>query len=125
MSTVRELLSIDPEGADAPFEQVRHQVALLIESGRLVTGERLPSVRGLASDLGLAAGTVARAYRELEADGLVTTARGAGTRVAPRAEADGALVEAAAREYLARVRALGVSDDRAIQVVEIVARGDD
>lgn len=119
---MHELLTIDPEGADAPFEQVRHQLALLIESGRLVTGERLPSVRRLAEDLGLAPGTVARAYKELEADGLVTTARGAGTRVAPRAAGDGALVEAAAREYLARVRALGVSDDRAIEVVEIVSR---
>lgn len=44
---------------------MRRQLTLLIETGQLVTGERLPSVRQLAGDLGLATGTVARAYREL------------------------------------------------------------
>ena len=73
---------IDPT---PPFEQVRRQLTLLIETGQLVTGERLPSVRQLAGDLGLATGTVARAYRELESAGLVVTRRGGGTRVADRA----------------------------------------
>ena len=117
-----DLLRIDLEDPTPPFEQVRRQLTLLIETGQLVAGERLPSVRGLADDLGLATGTVARAYRELEAADLVTTRRGAGTRVAERPESDASLLEAAAQEYLDRVRQLGAGPDRAIQVLEIVAR---
>lgn len=54
----------------------------LIASGRLGIGERLPSVRQTAADLGVSAGTAARAYKQLERDGLVTSRTGAGTRVA-------------------------------------------
>ena len=64
-----------------PYEQVRRQLAGHIEAGRLVAGSRLPPVRQLAADLGLAAGTVARAYRELEEAGLITTGRARGTHV--------------------------------------------
>lgn len=117
-----DLLRVDLEDPTPPFEQVRRQLTLLIETGQLVAGERLPSVRGLADDLGLATGTVARAYRELETADLVTTRRGAGTRVAERPESDASLLEAAAQEYLDRVRELGAGPDRAIQVLEIVAR---
>lgn len=119
---VSQLLTIDLEGSTPPFEQVRHQLTLLIETGRLVAGERLPSVRGLAEGLGLAPGTVARAYKELEAAELVTTRRGAGTRVAERPSADTSQLEVAAQEYLDRARALGAGPDRAAQVLEIVAR---
>lgn len=119
---VSTLLTVDPEGPTPPFEQVRRQLTLLVETGRLVAGERLPSVRQLAEDLGLATGTVARSYRELEAAGLVTTRRGAGTRVAERLESDDSDLEVAAQEYLDRARDLGVGHDRAIQVLEIVAR---
>lgn len=119
---VSTLLTIDADGPTPPFEQVRRQLTLLVESGRLVAGERLPSVRGLAEDLGLATGTVARAYRELEASGVVSTRRGAGTRVAERPAADASLLEVAAQEYLDRVEALGAGPDRAIEVLEIVAK---
>lgn len=64
-----------------PYEQLRRQLADLVISGVLGPGERLPPVRQLAADLGLAVGTVARAYRELNAAGVVVTRRGAGTRV--------------------------------------------
>jgi GntR family transcriptional regulator len=64
-----------------PYEQLRRQLIELIGSGRLEPGQRLPPVRQLAADLGLAAGTVARTYRELESEGLVVTRRGGGTRV--------------------------------------------
>ncbi len=64
-----------------PYEQVRRQLAGHIQAGRLAEGSRLPSVRQLAADLGLAAGTVARAYRELEEAGLITTGRARGTHV--------------------------------------------
>ena len=123
---MNDVVTIDLVDPTPPFEQVRRQLTLLIETGQLVTGERLPSVRQLAGDLGLATGTVARAYRELVSAGLVVTRRGGGTRVADRPSSASAaatlLLEDAAREYLARAKALGAGPDRAIQVVEIVSR---
>lgn len=71
---------VDTTSQVPPFEQIRAQLAALIVTGRLTEGERLPTVRQLASDLGLAPGTVARAYRELETAELIRTRRGAGTR---------------------------------------------
>lgn len=117
------LVIIDPEDTTPPFEQVRRQLTLLIETGELVTDERLPPVRRMAEDLDLAVNTVARAYKELEAAGLITTRRGAGTRVAPRAATAGpAELEAAAQDYLSRAAELGAGPDRAVQILEIVAR---
>lgn len=73
---------IDLTTATPPYEQVQTQITSLIVVGSLARGTRLPTVRSLAADLGVAAGTVARAYRELEAAGLVTTNRRQGTVVA-------------------------------------------
>jgi DNA-binding transcriptional regulator YhcF (GntR family) len=65
------IVSIDPESTLPPYEQLRVQIAGLIGGGSLRTGARLPAVRQLAADLGVAPGTVARAYRELENDGWI------------------------------------------------------
>lgn len=73
---------IDLGTATPPYEQVQAQIASLIAVGELQPGTRLPAIRSLAGDLGVAAGTVARAYKELEAAGLVTTNRRQGTVVA-------------------------------------------
>ncbi len=73
---------IDLATATPPYEQVQTQIRSLIAVGELPPGTRLPTVRSLAGDLGIAAGTVARAYKELEAAGLVTTNRRQGTVVA-------------------------------------------
>ncbi|UIK88219.1 GntR family transcriptional regulator [Arthrobacter polaris] len=73
---------IDLGTATPPYEQVQTQIASLIAVGELPPGTRLPTVRSLAGDLGLAAGTVARAYKELEAAGVLTTNRRQGTVVA-------------------------------------------
>ena len=78
-------LTVDVGAAEPPYEQVRAQLAGLIARGALAEGDRLPTVRALAADLGIAVNTVARAYKELEAEGLVTTGRRAGTTVAPGA----------------------------------------
>lgn len=126
MSTVSSSVTLDPDDSTPPFEQVRRQLTLLIEGGRLVPGDRLPSVRQLADGLDLAAGTVARAYKELEGSGLVTTARGAGTRVASRPEASGpgtlARLEDSAEAFLDRAAALGASPEQAALALERVAR---
>ena len=75
------IIIIDQKAATPPFEQLRQQLTTMIQSTALPAGHRLPSVRQLASDLGLANGTVARAYRELEAAGLVATNGRHGTQV--------------------------------------------
>lgn len=72
---------IDADDPTPPYEQLRRQLEHLISTGSLDDGQRLPSVRQLAADLSLAAGTVARTYAELEKGGLVLSRRGAGTRV--------------------------------------------
>lgn len=75
---------IDLGTATPPYEQVQTQIASLIAVGELQPGTRLPTIRSLASDLGVAAGTVARAYKELEAAGHVASNRRQGTVVAGR-----------------------------------------
>lgn len=111
-------IRIHDDDPTPPFEQVRAQVASAIASGLLPTGTKLPPVRQLAGDLGVAAGTVARAYKELEQAGLVATARRAGTTVTGHPDADPAsAANALAREYIARTRALGISDAAAIDAV--------
>ncbi|WIB77341.1 GntR family transcriptional regulator [Curtobacterium sp. MCPF17_002] len=110
--TSTSLVAIDTGGRIPPFEQVRSQIAAQITAGYLVDGERLPSVRGLADELGLAAGTVAKAYQLLEESGLVHTARGAGTRVIRPAEVPEPVADAA-RALAAAARAAGLSADQA------------
>lgn len=63
------------------YRQIVNQVKYLVASGRLVPGERLPPVRKLAEQLVVNPNTVARAYRELESEGVVTARRGAGAFV--------------------------------------------
>lgn len=94
------MLEIDPDSAVPSYEQLRQQVSALVLIGALEAGARLPSIRQLANDLGLASGTVARAYRELEADGVVRTRGRHGTTISgsPQLGAPGAdLLDAAGR----------------------------
>lgn len=75
------IITISRDAGESPSDQVHGQLRGLITTGHLLAGDRLPSVRQLASDLGIAPGTVAKAYRLLEDDGLVTSRIGSGTRV--------------------------------------------
>ncbi|WP_426987295.1 GntR family transcriptional regulator [Pseudarthrobacter sp. Y6] len=75
-------ISVDLRSATPPYEQIRSQISSLIATGTLTAGSRLPTVRSLAADLGIAAGTVGRAYKELEAAGLIESRRRNGTVVA-------------------------------------------
>jgi DNA-binding transcriptional regulator YhcF (GntR family) len=78
-------VTLDASSAVPPYEQLRSRVAAQVHDGTLPAGAKLPTVRGLATDLGLAANTVAKAYRALEADGVIETRGRAGTFVASRA----------------------------------------
>jgi GntR family transcriptional regulator len=88
-------ISIDVGGTTPHYEQIRQQIAAFVAAGELASGTRLPTVRMLASDLGIAAGTVARAYRELERSGTVVTRRRAGTLVTSTTRTPGRTREAA------------------------------
>lgn len=108
-------LIIDLDSPTPLYEQLRSQVTDLVEAGVLPPGYTLPSVRVLAAELGVAPGTIARAYRELGEAGLVRSSRAAGTRVAdaPRLDAstrDARLAEAAQR-LAGTARRLGADDD--------------
>lgn len=109
------IVRIDPASAVPPFEQLRTQLATMIESGALGPGHRLPTVRQLARDLDLANGTVARAYRELDAAGLVTANGRHGTVVAsatPMSSADRrARLRDTADAFVRAARQLGASDE--------------
>lgn len=82
------MLVLDPGSAEPPFAQVHRQLSEQIADGRLSPGDRLPTVRRLAGDLGIAPNTVARAYRELETDGLIEGRGRAGTFVSASGPAD-------------------------------------
>lgn len=86
----------NPELAVPLFEQLRRRILALVDDGSLGVGAKLPSVRALAGELGVAPHTVARAYRELEEAGVLATAGRAGTTVAPRGRRDEELSAAAA-----------------------------
>ncbi|MEP7194620.1 MAG: GntR family transcriptional regulator [Actinomycetota bacterium] len=118
-------LSIDTESATAPFEQVRTQIASAVAAGRLSPGTKLPTVRRLAADLGLAPNTVARAYRELEADAVIATHGRGGTFVRSdvldeQTSHSGAadLAKTAANDYVHTARRLGLNSQEAGRLVQ-------
>ena len=111
------LVRVDHDAAAAPFEQVREGLAALITAGRLLPGDRLPTVRGLATDLGVAANTVARAVKELESAGFVVTGRRAGTTVASREHASEVVLDALAARFVGGVRDAGFGETDALDAV--------
>ena len=111
------MISIDPESQVPPFEQVRAGFARRIASRELAVGARLPTVRALAADLGLAVNTVARAYRELEEAGLIETRGRAGTVVSAAGERSRERVLRSARSYATTAHEVGLSAEEAGEIV--------
>lgn len=112
---------IDTDADEPPFEQLRRQVAQAVAEGRLQPGASLPTVRALAADLGLAANTVARAYRELEGAGVVETQGRRGTFVASQALGTAdvrADAEQAATTFVDAARRLGLSREESVRLVQ-------
>nr|WP_271177134.1 GntR family transcriptional regulator [Leifsonia poae] len=116
--------TVDAASSVPPFEQLKRGIAGGARSGSLPVGSRLPPVRALAESLGLAANTVARAYRELEHDGVVVTRGRAGTFVAATSDAEREGAEAAAA-FAERAASLGLSTDAALALARAAldARG--
>jgi DNA-binding transcriptional regulator YhcF (GntR family) len=109
------MIVVDPASSTPPYEQIREQIAAQVADGGLTPGDRLPTVRRLADDLGVATNTVARAYRELEQSGVIETRGRAGSFVT----GDGVDREAraAASAYVERMRALGLNPADSLSLV--------
>ncbi|WP_010533696.1 GntR family transcriptional regulator [Brachybacterium squillarum] len=132
-------LRLDAADPAPPYEQIRRGIRRQISEGVLEAGDRLPAIRALAEELGLAPGTVARTYKELEEEGWVTTRRGAGTRVSPEGVRAARTVEGPPgsatpvatelRELLAgpvrEARSQGYRDDEIAAALRQVLRGTD
>jgi GntR family transcriptional regulator len=112
-------ITVDLASPTPPYEQIRAQIAAAIDSGQLDEGTRLPSMRALAADLGVATGTVARAYRELEGAGLVASRRRLGTVVtAPSMPVAASIdVRQAAAELASRAHQAGMSEETALSLL--------
>ncbi|MGM7670284.1 GntR family transcriptional regulator [Microbacterium sp. A93] len=116
--TTQRVLS--PADETSPALDIYRQFRGLIASGQLGAGERLPTVRQTASELGVAAGTAAKAYKLLERDGLVVTRTAAGTRVAESAAVLPRAVIRHIRDLVAAADATGVNSDDVIDVLRVV-----
>lgn len=119
----RPTLVVTADDPTPPYEQLRRQLDDLIRCHVIGPGDRLPPMRQLAGDLGLAVGTVARTYRELESAGLVHSRRGAGTRVVdhPPLLSDSErqrLLRQQATAYLRQALLLGADRQAAIDAVQ-------
>jgi GntR family transcriptional regulator len=77
--------SIDPRDGLAIYEQIVRQVKFAVASGAVKPGELIASVRELARELAINPNTVARAYRQLQDEGLLESLRGTGLAVAGKA----------------------------------------
>jgi DNA-binding transcriptional regulator YhcF (GntR family) len=114
------ILHLDPASPLPPYEQLRAQIATMAATGVLPPLTRLPSIRQLARDLGLATATVARAFRELERDGVIETRGRHGTYVretsgsALAVDSEQRLAEAA-QAFAVQARQLGVDATHALQ----------
>jgi GntR family transcriptional regulator len=103
------------------------QVQAMIGSGRLTSGDLLPSVRQLGADLEVNMMTVSKAYARLEADGILERVRGKGMRVRQR-ESSGRVKDRQQQlkplvdPMVTRAQQLGLTDEQIIAVVKSVLR---
>lgn len=108
--------------AEYSAEQIAAHFRGLIVSGRMGAGDRLPTVRQTARDLGVAAATAAKAYRTLESTGFIVTQGAAGTRVADQPSVLPGGVLSHVRDAVAEAKSAGVSESDLLNAVQAVWR---
>jgi GntR family transcriptional regulator len=119
------VVKVVPESDEAVYEQIARQIRAGVGSGALQSGARLPSVRTLATDLGINLNTVARAYRLLQEEGFVTIQSRRGVCVASPSttvkEGTSQYLHSQLRAVLQRMRQSGLlpEDLRALATQEI------
>ena len=108
---------VDSGSSLPPYEQVRASLATQINDRTLPVGTKLPTVRKLAADLGIAPNTIARAYRELEEAGLIETRGRAGSFVGSSGDKSLRKAQQAAAGYAKITHGLGLDRDEALAIV--------
>ena len=111
------MLNLDYRDARPIYEQVRDNLRRLMVSGAIQEGEKLPSVRSLASNLAINPNTIQRAYESLEAEGYVYSIPGKGSFAAPRTGVDEERRDRLLGQFdslTAELLSLGVTRDRLI-----------
>ena len=82
-------IRVDTRSSTPIYSQIKDQLHLAVATGVLQPGDQLPTVRDLATQLRVNPNTVARAYRELQAEGMLNSRQGSGTFVSEKATAVG------------------------------------
>jgi len=115
--------SLDPVNGTPIYRQIIQQIEYAILSGRMKSGDKLPTIRSLAVELKTNPNTIARAYGELEIRGILETQVGSGTYISdkkPVMEDDS--LNRKIREVLGRfiqeLRDLGVENKELIKLIE-------
>lgn len=116
-------LHVDPADAVPIYDQVVRQIKFTVAQGAIKPGNRVPSVRELARELAINPNTVARAYQQLQADGVLETVRGLGMEVSagavePCRKERRQLVRARLRQTLAEARRSGLKDSELRELIE-------
>ena len=113
------IITLSESGAPL-VDQIHDQIRGMITTGILAAEQRLPSVRQLASDLQVAPGTVAKAYRALESEGLLVTRIGSGTRVGSTASTTSRDVVTAATHFAEASKKEAIDFDEAVRVLRAI-----
>ncbi len=114
---------IDKTGRTPIYEQIKTQILALVSGGVLHTGDKLPSLRVLASSMNLNINTVKKVFAELEADGVVVTVMGSGTYIAETAFRNPQILKKAEdnlTEALRSAKSAGITKDEAALIVETI-----
>ena len=115
------MLNLDFRDSRPIYEQVKDGLRKLMVSGVIQEGEKLPSVRTMASSLAINPNTIQRAYNELEGEGYIYSVPGKGSFAAANAAADSARraeLLTQVRELLSELRYLGVSQQELLNLVK-------
>ncbi len=116
------IIRVDPADPTPVYEQIRAQITTMAAIGTLPEGTRLPTIRQLASDLGLAKGTIAKAYEELDRDGVIATRGRSGSFIEAPGAGGHRLVESrlrnAAESFAVVAIQVGADRDTAVAAVD-------
>lgn len=114
---------VDPSDGLAIYDQVVRQVIFAVARGAIRPSDLVPSVRELARELAINPNTVARAYQQLQADGVLQTVRGMGLEVAPDAvkhcrQERQRLIQARLRKTLAEANRSGLDQTELRRLID-------
>jgi DNA-binding transcriptional regulator YhcF (GntR family) len=114
--------TLDESSPVAKNVQLHTQIQDAVKDGTLAAGTKLPTVRALAEQLGVAPYTIARVYRQLEDLGVLETHGRNGTIVSTFGDDSQQQAQLAARAFADRIHALGVSPDEALSLAKAALR---